>query len=77
MKQMDLVISIDSSPLHCAASLGIKAWGLLLHASDWRWLLSRTDSPWYPSLTLFRQVAHHDGDAVLDNMSLKFKELVS
>ncbi len=77
MKQMDLVISIDSSPLHCAASLGIKTWGLLLHASDWRWLLSRTDSPWYPSLTLFRQVAHHDWDAVLDNMCIKFKELIS
>lgn len=76
MKQMDLVISIDSSPLHCAAALGVKTWGLLLHAAEWRWLLDRDDSPWYPSLKLYRQHAHEDWSGVMRNLAEDFADFV-
>ena len=52
---MDIVISVDTSVAHLAGSLGIPVWILLAWKSDWRWLLDRTDSPWYPTATLFRQ----------------------
>jgi ADP-heptose:LPS heptosyltransferase len=53
--QLDLVISVDSSVAHLAGALGKPVWILLTHAPDWRWLLDRDDSPWYPSARLFRQ----------------------
>ncbi|GAB2918271.1 tetratricopeptide repeat protein [Paraburkholderia jirisanensis] len=61
--QLDLVISVDTSTVHLAASLGVPCWVLLpAHDPDWRWMSERTDSPWYPgALRLFRR-ASHDGD---------------
>lgn len=52
---VDLLISIDSSPVHLAGALGRPAWVLLPFVADWRWLSGRDDSPWYPSVRLFRQ----------------------
>ena len=52
---MDLVITIDNSTAHLAGALGIPTWLLLPFAPDWRWLMTGEDSPWYPSLRLFRQ----------------------
>jgi tetratricopeptide (TPR) repeat protein len=57
---MDLVISVDTSVAHLSAALGRKIWILLPKSPDWRWLLDRDDSPWYPSATLYRQ--RHLGD---------------
>jgi len=54
---MDLVITIDTSVAHLAGVLGREVWVLLPHAADWRWLLDRADSPWYPTARLFRQSA--------------------
>lgn len=51
----DLLISVDSSPVHLAGALGRPAWVLLPFVPDWRWLLERGDTPWYPSVRLFRQ----------------------
>ncbi len=51
----DLLISVDSSPVHLAGALGRPAWVLLPFVPDWRWLLEREDTPWYPSVKLFRQ----------------------
>ncbi|MFT6582412.1 MAG: ADP-heptose:LPS heptosyltransferase [Alphaproteobacteria bacterium] len=52
---LDRVITIDTSTAHLAGALGVPTWVLLKFAPDWRWMLDRNDSPWYPSLRLFRQ----------------------
>jgi len=62
---MDLVITVDTAPAHVAGALGKPAWLLLPRKPDWRWMLERDDSPWYPGLTLFRQARHGEwSDAV-------------
>lgn len=54
MLDLDLVISVDTAMAHLAGALGLPVWVLLYKASDWRWLLDRDDSPWYPTMRLFR-----------------------
>jgi tetratricopeptide (TPR) repeat protein len=70
---MDLVISIDTSVAHLAGALGIPVWVLLTWVPDWRWLLDRDDSPWYPSMRLFRQKKRGDWDGVLERLELELK----
>lgn len=70
---MDLVISIDTSVAHLAGALGIPVWVLLTWVPDWRWLLDRDDSPWYPSMRLFRQKARGDWDGILQQVQLELK----
>ena len=55
ISQLDLVIAVDTSVAHLAGALGKPAWILLTYFPDWRWLLGRDDSPWYPTARLFRQ----------------------
>ena len=62
---LDLVITVDTAVAHLAGALARPAWLLLPFAPDWRWMLAREDSPWYPSLRLFRQNQAGDWDSVL------------
>jgi hypothetical protein len=55
MKSLDLVISVDTAIAHLAGALGVPVWVALPFAPDWRWLLDREDSPWYPTMRLLRQ----------------------
>jgi hypothetical protein len=55
ISQLDLVITVDTLAAHLAGALGKPTWVLLQYAADWRWMLERSDSPWYPSLEIFRQ----------------------
>ncbi len=57
---LDLVITVDTSVCHLAGALGVRCWVLLPQAPDWRWILGRDDTPWYSTMTLFRQP--HPGD---------------
>ena len=71
MAHMDLVICSDSSVAHLAGALGIPAWLVINTAADWRWLRERDDSPWYPSVRLFRQTEEGDWAEVFRRIRLQ------
>jgi tetratricopeptide (TPR) repeat protein len=75
ISQLDLVISVDTSVAHLAGALGKPVWVLLTFVPDWRWLLDREDSPWYPTARLFRQGDRRTWDSVIMSVreaALKF-----
>lgn len=67
---LDLVITVDTSIAHLAGALGLNTWVLLPHTPDWRWMLSRADSPWYPTMKLYRQDNEDDWVSVLLRIGL-------
>lgn len=73
---LDLIISVDTAVAHLAASLGKPVWLLDRFDSDWRWLIGRRDSPWYPTLRIYRQKQPGDWAAVIDEISLDLTQLV-
>ena len=77
MKHCDLVITADTAPAHLAGALGVPAWVALKYVPDWRWFLGRGDSPWYPSLRLFRQAAPNDWASVFAAMESELRPLIS
>jgi len=72
---LDLVISVDTALVHLAGALGRPVWILLPYLPDWRWLLERSDSPWYPSARLFRAPAPGDWDAVIGELAAALRRL--
>ena len=68
IKNLDLVISVDTAVAHIAGALGRPVWILLPFMPDWRWLLERDDSPWYPSMRLFRQETRGDWQSVIERV---------
>jgi hypothetical protein len=69
IEQLDLVITVDTLAAHLAGALGKPAWVLLPYAADWRWMVARADSPWYPSLKLCRQPVAGNWDGLLDQVA--------
>jgi hypothetical protein len=76
MSNLDLVITVDTAVAHLAGALGIPVWVALPLVPDWRWLLEREDSPWYPSMRLFRQSAWGDWAGVFERLTEALRQEV-
>jgi tetratricopeptide (TPR) repeat protein len=74
--ELDLVISVDTAVVHLAGALGKPVWVALAAVADWRWLIDREDSPWYPQARLFRQPQAGNWRSVVDSMRMSLAELV-
>jgi ADP-heptose:LPS heptosyltransferase len=72
---LDLVVSADTALVHLAGALGAPVWVLVPFSPDFRWLLGREDSPWYPSARLFRQPRFGDWDSVLTRVKKELESL--
>src|SRR6201999_69271 len=68
ISQLDLVLTVDTSVAHLAGAIGRPTWVMLPFVPDWRWLLGRQDSPWYPSVRLFRQTKRGAWDSVIHSI---------
>lgn len=76
MEALDLIICVDTSVAHLAGALGRPVWILLPHAPDWRWMIDREDSPWYPTARLFRESRQGDWPAVISRVRASLEERV-
>ena len=74
---LDLIISTSNATVHMAGALGKTVWTLLPYIPDWRWMLKREDTPWYPSMKLFRQTHMNDWSNVLQQVSLELNQYIS
>lgn len=77
IKNLDLVITVDTSVAHLAAALGKPTWILLPYAAEWRWLRERSDTPWYPTARLFRQQIPGDWESVMQQVCAQLQEVVA
>ncbi|MDD2850931.1 MAG: tetratricopeptide repeat-containing glycosyltransferase family protein [Desulfuromonadaceae bacterium] len=77
LHNLDLIITIDTALAHLAGAMGKPAWVMLPYAPDWRWLLDRSDSPWYPSIRLFRQEKTGDWQGVIEAVSGALSKMLS
>ena len=75
VRQLDLVISVDTAVAHLAGALNRPTWLLLPQNADFRWMKDRSDSPWYPSMRLFRQRQHGDWSGVVEDLRHAFQDL--
>jgi hypothetical protein len=71
---MDIVVCVDTSVLHLAAALGRPTWGLLAANPDWRWMRERRDSPWYPTLSLYRRESTGDWTGVFQRVAADLRQ---
>lgn len=74
---LDLVITVDTLAAHMAGAMGKPVWVLLQHAADWRWMTGRCDSPWYPTIRLFRQSTEGDWGGVIDDVEVELRRLLT
>jgi tetratricopeptide (TPR) repeat protein len=74
---LDLIVSCDTASAHLAGALGVPVWVALSYAADWRWLLGREDSPWYPTMRLFRQPGLGNWAAVFGRMAAELRRLLA
>jgi len=76
MMHCDLIITSDTAIAHLAGALGRQTWVALKYVPDWRWMLERSDSPWYPTMTLYRQKARDDWNTVFEEIRADLKILL-
>lgn len=76
MKNLDLIVTTDTASAHLAGALGVPVWCALRSSPDWRWLVEREDSPWYPTMRLFRQTSAGDWPGVFQRMAAALSQLV-
>ena len=76
LQQLDLLIAVDTGIAHLAGALGLPVWVLLAQRADWRWLEDRHDSPWYPTMNLFRQTQLDDWGPVMAEVAMLLREKV-
>jgi ADP-heptose:LPS heptosyltransferase len=69
---LDLIVTVDTAVAHLAGAMGKPVWMLVTTAPDWRWLLNRSDTPWYPTMRLFRQKTPGDWDEVIQRLTKEF-----
>jgi tetratricopeptide (TPR) repeat protein len=77
MKNLDVVITSDTSIAHLAGALGVPVWVALHFTPDWRWMIERSDSPWYPSMRLFRQPAPGNWQAVIEELARELQQTLA
>jgi hypothetical protein len=77
MRALDLVISVDTMTAHLSGAVGQTTWTLLPLHTDWRWMLEREDSPWYPTMRLFRQKEEGKWDAVIERVASELRRKIS
>lgn len=68
LKTLKLLITVDTSVAHLAGAMGVPVWLMIPYEADWRWLINRTDSPWYPTMRIFRQPTPGDWDSVVQEI---------
>ena len=77
INNLDLVISVDTSVVHLAGALGKPVWNLITYLPDWRWLMDRSDTPWYSSMKLYRQQGKGDWKSVISEVTYDLQELIN
>jgi ADP-heptose:LPS heptosyltransferase len=75
ISELDLVITVDTAVAHLAGAMGKPTWVLLPFSADWRWLVGREDSPWYPSVRLFRQGRAGDWEGLITRVVIALQEM--
>ena len=76
ISELDLVISMDTAVAHLTGALGKPVWLLLSTAGDWRWMKDRNDSPWYPTMQIFRQTNFNDWNEILTRIRPQIEKLI-
>jgi ADP-heptose:LPS heptosyltransferase len=74
LQRLDLLITVDTLSAHLAGALGVRTWTLLPTDADWRWMEDREDTPWYPTMRLFRQSKPGDWESVLARLTRELEK---
>lgn len=77
VENLDLVISVDTAIAHLAGAMGKPIWTLIPFLPDWRWMLNREDTPWYPTMRLFRQQSQGDWESVIKKINDELQKEIS